>query len=117
MNETFHLYNPEHISFSDILTALDSNFDVKETSLENFIDYIFDKENEAKYRFHLDNLQLHGIGSDLSFNEDINETIFHITSKKNNMLLEMNGFKWKGIESYLIEKMMNTNKKINLSPN
>ncbi|MDT3762586.1 type I polyketide synthase [Priestia filamentosa] len=117
MNETFHIYNPEHISFSDILTSLDSNFDVKETSLENFVDYIFDKENESQYKSYIYNLQLHGVGSDLSFNEDINETIFHIASKKTNMLLEMNGFKWKGIESCLIEKMMNTSKKINLSPN
>ncbi|MFY0758174.1 thioester reductase domain-containing protein [Metabacillus dongyingensis] len=113
MNETHHIFNPNYMSLSDLLTTPDLNIDVKETSIDKFLDFIFDEKQADRHASAIYNLQLHSIGEELEVFDDAELTVFHITADKTNMLLSKTGFIWNDINDQLVRKMIEYGQQVN----
>ncbi|ALC81181.1 type I polyketide synthase [Bacillus gobiensis] len=105
-NETHHIYNPDHVSLADLLTIPDLNLNVTKTSLEKFIDYIFDEKQMNRFASEIYHLQLHSVGDGQAVFGHAEQTVFHITAEKTNLLLKRMGFEWNKISSPLVRKMI-----------
>jgi thioester reductase-like protein len=101
-NEAHHIYNPDHVSLADLLTLPGLNLNVTKTSLEKFIDYIFDEKQMNRFASDIYHLQLHSVGEF----EHSDQTVFHITAEKTNRLLKQMGFEWNTIDIRLVKKMI-----------
>lgn len=106
LNEIHHIFNPNRISLSDLLTTPNLNIDVKETSINKFLDYIFDEKQVERHTSEIYNIQLHSIGDELKTFDDTDLTVFHITGDKTNILLNRTGFIWNDVNDELIRKMI-----------
>ncbi|MGM7721817.1 beta-ketoacyl synthase N-terminal-like domain-containing protein [Metabacillus sp. Hm71] len=106
INETYHIFNPNYVSLADILTTPGLTIDVKEVSIEAFIDYIFDEKQSERFASDLYALQLHSVGEDLTLTEESIQTIFHILADKTNQLLGRTGFVWNDLNERMIKKMI-----------
>lgn len=113
MNETHHIFNPNYVSLSALLTTYGLDIDVKETSIDKFIDYIFDEKQFNQYASDIYNLQLHCIGDELKTFNDVEQTLFHIMGDKTNMLLRKTGFVWNNITDEMTKKMIRYGQKVN----
>lgn len=113
MNETHHIFNPNYVSLSALLTTYGLDIDVKETSIDKFIDYIFDEKQFNQYASDIYNLQLHCIGDELKTFNDVEQTLFHIMGDKTNVLLRKTGFVWNNITDEMTKKMIRYGQKVN----
>lgn len=116
-NETYHISNPEHVSFSDLLTMPGLNIEISKMTLQEFIYYIYDDERYEQHAANIYNLQLHSVGEDLSRVNHEEETVFHIKSDKTNQQLKNIGFEWRKIDDQLIKKMIQYGQEVNYFQN
>lgn len=106
-NETYHIFNPYYVSLSELLTTAGVELGVKVTSVEQFLDYVFDEQQMQHHVADIYNIQLHSIGDELpSPDELLKQTIFHISAEKTNMLLEKSGFVWSEMNEQQVMKMV-----------
>ncbi|TCS97014.1 type I polyketide synthase [Hazenella coriacea] len=105
VNETYHIFNPNYVSLSELLTIPNLELGVKQTSIEDFLDYIYDEKQAKRFSTEIYNIQLHSLGDELNLDVD-HPTIFHVTSDKTTMLLKKMGFGWKEMNEQQARKMI-----------
>lgn len=89
-NETFHLFNPNRISFATLGEYLKETYpDMEVSEMGVFFDFLYDNFNNPLNREHILNILVHGY-----IMGDINDTNFYIMSDKTNHILQSLGFSW-----------------------
>ncbi|WP_346355761.1 amino acid adenylation domain-containing protein [Azotosporobacter soli] len=95
-NETYHLYNPENVKISKLLSEPILNVNVSRLPFGAFIDYLYDNFEKTGFRTHIENILLHSGWLD---DDARGRTAWTIWADKTNLLLERLGFVWPKLEA------------------
>lgn len=108
-NETYHIFNPNRISFTKLGEYLKGcGYDVDTPNMDAFIDYLYDNFDNPAVKEHILDILVHGY-----IMGDINDTNFYIMADKTNKILANLGFEWRGITSEGVRNLVEYCKKVN----
>lgn len=112
-NEIYHVYNPNYVSLSDLLTIKDLGLNIKMTTFNEFLDYVDENYDNDKVYSCISVLRTH-FGYNPDKNED-NENIQHmrIADDKTILTLKRLGFEWCEVNADHMKKMIDHCKVVN----
>ncbi|MFZ2958183.1 MAG: amino acid adenylation domain-containing protein [Candidatus Ozemobacteraceae bacterium] len=102
-NEIYHLYNPQNVKLSEVLTDKQLNLNVKRVSFGAFIDYLYDNFSKTGFRTHIENIMVHSGWLD---KDEKGKTALVVLADKTNLLLKRLGFVWPELESAKLNKLI-----------
>ncbi|HOT74332.1 MAG TPA: amino acid adenylation domain-containing protein, partial [Candidatus Wallbacteria bacterium] len=102
-NEIFHIWNPETVKLSELLTDEALELNVERLELKKFIEHLYDNYDKKGMADYIGQIMTHMGWLDDS---DKKEAYFSVLSDKTETILRRAGFEWPKLETEKLSKMI-----------